>query len=330
MIENKVCEQPMLYSILFALTNYTLFGDHKQPLCYIHYDVNQPTARYFLPNNNLDLLRDIDYQAYRKEGCNVIAVKIRSIVVDHKKCPGEKYTVDDTKLPRPLLVCTCNGTKIDTITTKETKFCDEELRKNIGSKYDEIKDKLMPKCLVTKCPVKNFDENVSFNAVLENASIDMTTKSIFCYMELVKDSEITNENEIHNFSLSAGIASLENGYGEKCFNLYSETEGKGVSDEKPFCGSINDGKILCCIIGMGKEGNELPIQLLDEITEKVVEQRVIRNPALIKKLYQNQKSLKCRTSKITREFGYGNVCKYPHGCFWTDSSIGEVKTTVSF
>uniref|UniRef100_A0A914PCP1 Uncharacterized protein n=1 Tax=Panagrolaimus davidi TaxID=227884 RepID=A0A914PCP1_9BILA len=62
MIKNKVCDQPMLYSILFARTNYTLEGDDKQPLCYIHYDEQNPDARYFLANNNLDLLRDVDYQ----------------------------------------------------------------------------------------------------------------------------------------------------------------------------------------------------------------------------------------------------------------------------
>uniref|UniRef100_A0A914YFZ2 Uncharacterized protein n=1 Tax=Panagrolaimus superbus TaxID=310955 RepID=A0A914YFZ2_9BILA len=75
---------------------------------------------------------------------------------------------------------------------------------------------------------------------------------------------------------------------------------------------------------MGKDGRE-PIHLFDEVTEKVVEQRAIRDPVLIKKLYKNHKSLKCRTSKLTNEFG--NQCNQPHGCFWTDSSIGEVKTT---
>uniref|UniRef100_A0AC35FLX6 Uncharacterized protein n=1 Tax=Panagrolaimus sp. PS1159 TaxID=55785 RepID=A0AC35FLX6_9BILA len=114
MIENKVCDQPMLYSILFARTNYTLEGDDKQPLCYIHYDEQNPDARYFLPNNNLDLLRDVDYQAYRKEGCNVIAAKIR--LISKNKCPKENYSEDDTKLPRPLFLCTCNGTKIETET----------------------------------------------------------------------------------------------------------------------------------------------------------------------------------------------------------------------
>uniref|UniRef100_A0A914YFS3 Uncharacterized protein n=1 Tax=Panagrolaimus superbus TaxID=310955 RepID=A0A914YFS3_9BILA len=145
MIRNKVCEQPMLYSVLFARTNYTASDDHKQPLCYIHYDVNQPTAKYFLPNNNIDLLRDIDYEAYKKEGCNVIAATIRPDFF--AKCPDEKYKGDDTILPRPLLVCTCKGAKIDEETTKDTKFCDEELRNNIENKYNEIKDKLMPKCL---------------------------------------------------------------------------------------------------------------------------------------------------------------------------------------
>uniref|UniRef100_A0A7E4ZVX4 Glycoprotein n=1 Tax=Panagrellus redivivus TaxID=6233 RepID=A0A7E4ZVX4_PANRE len=315
--ENKVCDQLMLYSFLFT-KNYTIFGNDEQVLCPVQYDPSLKKTVDLQTNNNMNLLRDVDYRAYRTEGCTVVAALIMPVAVE--KCANDVYTMDATKIPRPIVICTCKGLLFNHVKKDGEAFCDVEMKANIEKYYKTTVDAQMPKCLHLKS--QRFDEYSDLTRIIDAGEMILTEKYIFCYA-VINQIEGSVPDLTAVFNIDSGVASIESGYSHSCFDLYN----KASADDrlKPLCDINAKKQHYCCSMALERE-TAGPRQLLFDMQDKIrgiFQNEVVKTSPGYKK-YKNLRKTHCLSSLNTQK---SESCTLPMGCFWTESSISNRVST---